>query len=132
MKKILLIILITFLTSCSKSYVCESNQDIPIYSKQSEISDTLFVVPKNSEVTIIRKSKKFKKIKYLNYKGWTNCTNLIFHEKEKKQTKTANKSYKEKTNTSSGSTVSVKGYYRKDGTYVKPHTRSTPKSSKKR
>jgi len=30
-------------------------------------------------------------------------------------------------NYSSGGTVQVKGYYRKDGTYVRPHTRSAPK-----
>jgi hypothetical protein len=29
---------------------------------------------------------------------------------------------------SSGGTVQVKGYYRKNGTYVKPYTRSAPKS----
>lgn len=28
---------------------------------------------------------------------------------------------------SSGGTVNVKGYYRKDGTYVRPHTRSAPR-----
>jgi hypothetical protein len=33
------------------------------------------------------------------------------------------------TGSSNGGSVSVKGYYRKDGTYVKPHTRSTPKRS---
>lgn len=32
-----------------------------------------------------------------------------------------------KTSKSTGGTVSVKGYTRKDGTYVKPHTRSAPK-----
>jgi hypothetical protein len=31
---------------------------------------------------------------------------------------------------SSGGAVSVKGYYRKDGTYVRPHTRSAPKRKK--
>lgn len=30
--------------------------------------------------------------------------------------------------TSSGGTVQVKGYYRKDGTYVRPHTRKKPRS----
>jgi len=30
------------------------------------------------------------------------------------------------TPTSSGGTVHVKGYYRKNGTYVRPHTRSSP------
>lgn len=30
---------------------------------------------------------------------------------------------------SSGGSVSVKGYYRKDGTYVKPHTRKAPSKS---
>jgi len=30
-------------------------------------------------------------------------------------------------NTSAGTEVNVKGYYRKDGTYVPPHTRSAPK-----
>lgn len=32
------------------------------------------------------------------------------------------------TGTSTGGSVSVKGYYRKDGTYVRPHTRSSAKS----
>ena len=32
-----------------------------------------------------------------------------------------------KSNGSSGGTVHVKGYTRKDGTYVRPHTRSAPK-----
>jgi len=32
-----------------------------------------------------------------------------------------------KTTSSSGGTVHVKGYTRKDGTYVRPHTRSAPK-----
>jgi hypothetical protein len=30
--------------------------------------------------------------------------------------------------TGTGGSVNVKGYYRKDGSYVKPHTRSAPKS----
>ncbi|MDO5665356.1 MAG: hypothetical protein Q4G63_08885 [Bacteroidia bacterium] len=32
------------------------------------------------------------------------------------------------TGASVGGSVNVKGYYRKDGTYVRPHTRSSPKS----
>ncbi|MDR0620256.1 MAG: hypothetical protein LBG17_10235 [Bacteroidales bacterium] len=39
-----------------------------------------------------------------------------------------NSSYRP-SNSGSGS-VSVKGYYRKDGTYVKPHTRKSPKRKK--
>ena len=31
-------------------------------------------------------------------------------------------------NSSAGGRVQVKGYYRKNGTYVKPHTRSAPRS----
>lgn len=31
------------------------------------------------------------------------------------------------TTPSSGKTVNVRGYYRKDGTYVRPHTRSAPR-----
>lgn len=34
---------------------------------------------------------------------------------------------KSSSGSSSGGTVYVKGYYRKDGTYVSPHTRSAPK-----
>lgn len=34
------------------------------------------------------------------------------------------------TSSSSGGNVSVKGYYRKDGTYVKPHTRKSPSRRK--
>jgi len=35
---------------------------------------------------------------------------------------------KYKPSTNSGDRVNVKGYYRKNGTYVKPYTRSAPKS----
>jgi hypothetical protein len=34
---------------------------------------------------------------------------------------------RETPSSSSGETVNVKGYYRKDGTYVRPHTRSAPR-----
>ena len=36
------------------------------------------------------------------------------------------------SNSNSGSSVNVKGYYRKNGTYVKPHTRSNPGSGKRK
>lgn len=35
--------------------------------------------------------------------------------------------YQYYTPPSSGGTVNVRGYYRKDGTYVRPHTRSAPR-----
>jgi hypothetical protein len=44
-----------------------------------------------------------------------------------RKSKSKNSNYS--TGSGSGGSVNVKGYYRKDGTYVKPHTRSTPKSS---
>jgi hypothetical protein len=40
------------------------------------------------------------------------------------------KSYSSTAKSTSGKTVQVKGYYRKNGTYVKPHTRSAPKRRK--
>ncbi|REG90489.1 SH3 domain-containing protein [Flavobacterium aquicola] len=130
MKNIYLLLSCIIFCSCSKSYICESNYETPIYLEKSEKSNIVFVVPKNTEVTIIGKSRKFKKIKTDKYEGWTNSPNLNF--KSKKDKVNSSNSYKKYNSSSYNKTVNVKGYYRKNGTYVSPHTRSSPKSYKRK
>lgn len=55
------------------------------------------------------------------YKGYTNSS-----YKDSTSPARGSNSYK-----SSGGTVNVRGYIRKDGTYVRPHTRSAPRRHKK-
>ena len=132
MKKRFFLLISLILFSCTTSYICESSYNIPIYSKKTEKSDTLFMVPINTKVFVIGKSKKFKKIIYKDYEGWTNSNNLKYVSKKSivKEKNTAK--HNNTSSYSSEGTVKVKGYYRKNGTYVKPHTRSSPKSYKRK
>lgn len=122
MKNIYLLLLYILLCSCSTSYLCESNYETPIYLEKSEKSNVVFIIPKHTKAIVFGKSKKFKKIKIDKYEGWTNSTDLNFISKNKTSHR------KQYNSTSSGGTVNVKGYYRKNGTYVRPHTRRSPKS----
>lgn len=132
MKNIYLLLICIVFHSCSSSYTCESNYETPIYSEKSEKSSIVFMIPKNTKVIVIGKSRKFKKIKIDQYEGWTNSTNLNFISKSNKAQKNSTTSYNKYCSSSSGGTVNVKGYYRKNGTYVSPHTRSSPKSYKRK
>lgn len=63
----------------------------------------------------------------LGYHNWYNYSPKPFSSSYE-QNYTPTRSYKSYTpSRSTGGTVHVKGYYRKDGTYVRPHTRSAPR-----
>lgn len=132
MKNIFFLFTSLIFISCSTSYICESNSDTPIYLKKSEKSDTVFMIPMNSQVIVIGKSNKFKKIKFNNYEGWTNSNSLKYISKNSITSRKKTSTYKNNDFHPSTKTVNVKGYYRKNGEYVKPHTRSTPKSYKRK
>lgn len=94
------------------------------------------------------KYKKYRRAKYGNKRGYVYKTRFLSEKKIRSlsdwnfdsETSTYKYShsnhalsnstkYKYKP-TSTGGTVQVKGYYRKDGTYVKPHTRRAPSRRK--
>jgi len=81
-------------------------------TEKISLKDWKYLIFDYSDSTYVFKSKKYGEA----YKE-PNDTN---------SNKTNSSEVKSKTASSSG-TVYVNGYYRKDGTYVRPHTRSAPK-----
>lgn len=131
MKKNLFLVIITLLlTSCTTNYYTVLlNEDTTIY-KNGDSLNFITSVPKDTQVYISNKSnrKNFKKIKWGNYFGWAYNPNYTAYSSYTPVSQPSYRStYTPSSSTNSGGSVSVKGYYRKDGTYVKPHTRSAPK-----
>lgn len=136
MKKFSLILLLFILNSCSTNYYFVNiDEDTTIFTSKNG-KETVTVIPKGSGAYIIRSDKKERKIKWRNFKGWAinpRYSNPIFssnsdNNNNSNRSNSSNSSYtKSSTKTSSGGTVNVKGYTRKNGTYVAPHTRSAPR-----
>ena len=144
-KFIVILIFSISLFSCSSIYyVGETSEPINVYEITDNNSTVSYVIPVGSKVLTKKKSKKYHYIIYENYKGYVYNPNYINYHKynssidgilygysssKPKSTKSYNSS---SSSNSSGGSVNVKGYYRKNGTYVSPHTRSKPSSSRKR
>jgi hypothetical protein len=134
MKKVLLFWVYILITSCSTNYYFVNiEEDTPIYQNTRNDSQSITFIPKGYNAFVTSGSKKYRKVKWKNYKGW--AINPVYSLPTKSNySSTANSTYKTPSNyttrnssTNSSGTVHVKGYTRKDGTYVRPHTRSAPK-----
>jgi len=138
MKKILfLTVILLFTVSCTTNYYTVLlTEDTNLY-KNSNDGTLITSIPKDTKVYISAQSNKklYKKIKWNNYFGWAYSPNYTSYSpyvpvKNYNRSNTSNpsaNSYNYRPNTSTGGTVNVKGYTRKDGTYVRPHTRSAPR-----
>lgn len=133
MKKIIAIILMFILNSCVTNYYYVSvDEDSTIYNSKGG-SEPIVIIPKGSRVYITKSDKNYRKIKWNKYKGWTE--NLVYSNtsipnnySSSNYNSSSNSYQRSSTKTSSGGgTVHVKGYTRKNGTYVSPHTRSAPR-----
>jgi len=118
---IIILILAYFSVSCTVYNQVILDEETIIYDKSGSEANALYTIPQGSLVYLTGK-KKYKKIKYGVYEGWT------FNPLYTTSSSTNNSSNTTRsTSSSSNKTVNVKGYYRKNGTYVKPHTRSSPR-----
>lgn len=129
MKKIFLFVIFAFIfSSCVTNYYSSILvEDTSLFNRQGSTRE-IAIVPKGEKVFLSTKfyRGKYKRIKWKNYSGWAiNPKDSIY----KPTTKTTFSSYTPSVN-SKGS-VHVRGYYRKNGTYVRPHTRSS-KGSRRR
>jgi len=123
MKKLLLFLLIPFLFSCTTNYYAVTLiEDSPLFKSPND-GASVIVIPKGETVYLTNGKKSYRKIKYRSYQGY------VYNPVYSGQTEVASSSYRTNSNSSSSrpKTVHVKGYTRKDGTYVKPHTRSAPR-----
>lgn len=135
MKRLILLMLLLMLTSCVTNYYSVIvTEDTKLYSDKF-LNEPVITIPKDSEVFISDKKSKKKKITYGTYSGWAYKPSFR-SSSYKPESKNSTSSYVPKSSSystpssSAGKTVQVKGYTRKDGTYVKPHTRSAPRRKK--
>lgn len=156
--KNLLVVLILFITlnSCISyqtsdynTYLGTSIEDMPIQVSPEKKSEFLMYIPAGMQYVAekVNYKKDYWKIKYDETTGYVKkpvfgklykisyTDKLVFNDSIgyhiKNQPTEISNYYSGSTinNTySGGGSVHVKGYYRKDGTYVKSHTRSAPKS----
>lgn len=132
MKKTLLYltILLSFISCTTNYYTVLLSEDTPIYGGSNNES-IVTTIPKDTQVFISTKANKknYKRIKWDNYLGWAyNPSYTTYSSYTPSTTYNSTKSTSSFTpRSSSGGSVQVKGYTRKDGTYVRPHTRSAPR-----
>jgi len=103
---------------------------------QFATTDYYVVVPTSTKVLIKSKKKSTYSVIYKTYEGYLNSPNFTYYRKFSSAVDSTLYGYStikpvrvKPTFTnyrSSGGSVPVKGYYRKDGTYVRPHYRSSP------
>jgi len=124
-KNTLLILLVFILSSCSTNYYFVNIDEDAIIHTTKNATDTIAIIPKGYGAYINASTEKYRKVKWKNYKGWVinpSYSNANTSSNNYNLTKTT---YQNTSSSSSGGSVYVKGYTRKDGTYVRPHTRST-------
>ena len=134
-----------FLCSCKAYYVGETARDINMLSKKDTTS-MVSIIPAGSLVLFQRENHDYSYVIYGNYKGYFHKPFFKNHRKydfnvdgtlygyPKKGIGSGSTKKKSASTTYSntGGSVNVKGYYRKNGTYVKPYTRSSSGSYRRR
>jgi len=115
--------------SCSTNYyIVLLTEDAKIYTS-TDSSNVVTIVPKDTQVFISPKANKknYKKIKWANYSGWAyNPVYTTYSNYSSDNSSYGSPHYRSSSTSSASGTVHVRGYTRKDGTYVRPHTRSSP------
>lgn len=131
MRKIILYLIILFNISCVSNYYTAILTDDTVLYKNIDTKEEIITVPKNVKVFLSRNcyKDKYRKIRFGNYYGlaYEPKYSLYSSLEANTSTKTTNYHKKYKTSTSGTGTIYVRGYYRKDGTYVRPYTRSSRK-----
>jgi len=140
--KLLLFIGLIFSTSCTKVYyVGESTTPINIYATADTTTASIYTIPSKTYVLIKKRARTYPALVYESYEGFaykplfinirkfnsSRDGNLYGYSTIKPTTPSSYSPSRAGSKTrSSGGTVQVKGYTRKDGTYVAPHTRKAP------
>ncbi|RVT77560.1 hypothetical protein EOD40_07085 [Flavobacterium sufflavum] len=142
MKRILILVLIVLFSSCNTYYYISNTEDIYLYNTpdKNDSSKEITLIPKGTYYYTTIVKKRFRKAKYGNLNGYIynpyfdnpyytpNSKVSVSNSSIKNNSTTNNSTYNySSTSYDRPKTVNVKGYYRKNGTYVKPHTRSAPR-----
>jgi hypothetical protein len=137
MKNFLILSLILLsLTSCSVNnfYLCTLDGPVEVYSSPS-LDTKIGTIYSSQKLVAESNRKSYRKVRFGEYSGY--ICNKKFQSEVKvskyqlpylvRVTDSTRQTKISPSYIPSSGTVSVKGYYRKDGTYVRPHTRSAPK-----
>ena len=126
---LLFVLLLSFCcTSCVTNYYQVTLTEETQLFNDKNLNEPITYIPANTEV-LVSGAKARKKIKYGSYSGYawnpsySGSTNYGNNYSSKSSTSKRTKAYSSPP--SGGKSVHVKGYTRKDGTYVKSHTRSS-------
>ena len=126
-------LLFLFISCTTNYYSVYLKEDTPIYHKKDTTSTVYTVIPKGTKIYYTDGPRSYSKIKWKKYKGWTAHLAYSYVPVSDSSKAVVNGNsyssgssrYTPSSSTSSGGSVHVKGYYRKNGTYVRPHTRSS-------
>lgn len=145
-------VILLLLSSCTTTnyYVYQTVTTVDLKPRKF-VTTTYLCIPKDKYVIIKEGNNIFKKAQYGENKGYIygtsklsnpirlspkevknltfNIKDSLYYYKGQRIDSVLSTKIKSKVNTSYrsiGGSVQVKGYYRKDGTYVRPHTRRAP------
>ncbi|RXK86879.1 hypothetical protein [Filimonas effusa] len=139
------LILSLFLFSCSSSkyYECKYDSPVVVYDNV-QLSKSVCTIPAGSAFVLGKKVKGRRLVNYMSFSGYTEefgfaktkvlpdykfvSPGVAVSNGVAQSSGHYNNSAVGGTSSSSSSgDVQVKGYYRKNGTYVRPHVRSAPR-----
>ena len=137
---------VLLLSSCTTVYyVGETSEPVLIYFAPDTTSFYLTTVPITKKVLIKGRPKRYSYVIYENHRGYAYRPVFTSYRRFRSEVDgtlygysthrpTASSSGTSTTRSASsytprGGPVQVRGYYRKNGTYVRPHTRSAPTRS---
>lgn len=135
MKQVAYAFIALFMLSCSGNYyLCTVDKPVAFYTTK-DTTKAAFYIPQGKQLIARKKSKKYRAVTYGTTNGYIIAQSFLnetsYSSKEQQYLVFNHDSTYTYTypaaSSSSGGSVYVKGYYRKDGTYVRPHTRSAPK-----
>jgi hypothetical protein len=114
--------------------VGQTTEPLRVYYEPDTASLLTYTIPIGSKVLTKKKSRRYHYIIFKDHKGYVFKPIYTGYHKYKTSvdgelygyTSVKTKSSSSSTYSGSGGTVNVKGYYKKNGTYVSPHTRSAP------
>ncbi len=136
---------ILILSGCKNIYyVGDTNEETNLYDSNDTNSIVVTKIPAGSKLLVRGKANSYSKIAYKNYHGYVYRTRFTnYHRFNSKKdgnlygyttyrptlnkllSSSSTSTYISSSN-STKKTVHVKGYYRKNGTYVKPYIRRPP------
>ena len=134
---ILISIILSLFTSCITNYYSMyTTEEAAVFSNSKEAIATKFIIPRGTLIYVTKGNTKRSKVKWNNYSGWINKSSYSYYKPDNSavlnspinnEIVPSKKTNDYRPSSTSGGTVQVKGYYRKNGTYVRPHTRSSPR-----